>query len=220
LSALATMGAFEFTREAVRKPYVIANYMYGNSLYTTPSEGDGGFTVENIDKEGILKTALWINQRDITDINKLAAGGEIFRVECQSCHTVKSYRGLQQYLQLRQWDAATIREMVGSLDVMHNGVMPPFTGKERERDALTAYLDSIHPKAAVSAAPVFERYCAPCHQAKPDDSLFTRLGKMDPKEADEAVQDLPSIFVRMPGIHLKPEERTDLILWVRQRFMH
>ncbi len=71
LSALGTMGAFEFIREAVRKPYVIANYMYGNSLYVTPSAGDGGFTIENTDKTGILKTAKWTQQTTVTDENRL-----------------------------------------------------------------------------------------------------------------------------------------------------
>ncbi len=30
-------GSFEFVREAVRKPFVIANYLYDNSLYVTAS---------------------------------------------------------------------------------------------------------------------------------------------------------------------------------------
>ncbi len=220
LSALATMGAFEFTREAVRKPYVIANYMYGNSLYVTPALGDGGFTVENIDRTGILETAKWIQHSPAKE-NKAELGREIFRVECQSCHTVNAYRGLTAYIQMRQWDSDHIREMLGSLDLMHNGVMPPFSGKDSERDALTAFLAGMRMDRSgngpVSQKPVFERYCAPCHQAKKQDSLFTRLQKMDPAEADAALQDLPAIFIRMPNLHLSQQERTSLIQWVRQQ---
>jgi cytochrome bd-type quinol oxidase subunit 1 len=132
LSALATMGAFEFTREAVRKPYIIANYMYGNSLYASPSPGDGGFTVEKIDQTGVLNTAKWVQTRNITDANKAALGKEIFCVECESCHTIDAYRGLKKYLERRQWDARLIHDMLGSLDLMHNGVMPALAGKDPE----------------------------------------------------------------------------------------
>ncbi len=221
LSALATMGAFEFTREAVRKPYVIANYMYGNSLYVTPAQGDGGFTVENIDRAGILETAKWVQRRALTDKDKLGLGRDIFRVECQSCHTVNAYRGLTSYIRMRQWDSEQIREMLGSLDLMHNGVMPPFTGKESERGALTAFLAGMQAdksgSSTVLAKSVFERYCAPCHQLKNQDSLFTRLQKMDPAAADAALQDLPAIFIRMPNIHLNQQERTSLFQWVKQQ---
>lgn len=221
LAALATMGAFEFTREAIRKPYIIANYMYGNSLYVSPTQGDGGFTVENIDRAGILETAKWIQRHEITNENKPEVGKEIFRVECQSCHTVNAYRGLTSYIKMRQWDPDQIREMLGSLDLMHNGVMPPFTGKESERDALTSFLNVMGVEKSGSGTsstkPVFERYCAPCHQLKKQDSLFTRLQTMDPSAADEALQDLPAIFIRMPNLHLSQQERTSLIHWVKQQ---
>jgi mono/diheme cytochrome c family protein/cytochrome bd-type quinol oxidase subunit 1 len=223
LSALATMGAFEFTREAVRKPYIISNYMYGNSLYVTPMEGDGGFTVENIDQTGILHRAKWIQNRDLTNAGRTAVGREIFRVECQSCHTVNAYRGLRKYLDLRQWDPETIRAMLGSLDLMHNGVMPPFTGKDPEREALALYLTTIgSPKTdgvkAPTRTPLFERYCAPCHQRKKEEPLFTILGGMDPESADAALQDLQAIFVRMPNIKLNPQERAALSQWIMQQF--
>jgi mono/diheme cytochrome c family protein len=222
LSALATMGSFEFIREALRKPYVIAGYMYGNSLYVTPDAGDGGFTVESIDQAGVLTAAKWVEHRSPTDSTRLAAGKEIFRVECQSCHTQDKYRGLKQYLQRRGWNEATMHEMLGSLDLMHNGAMPPFAGTKPELDALTAFLAGVR---AVSAAPgpsaegraVFDSYCAPCHQFKLQDSLFTRLRSMDAAAAESSLQDLRAIFVRMPQIRLSPQERTALSQWARQR---
>jgi mono/diheme cytochrome c family protein/cytochrome bd-type quinol oxidase subunit 1 len=222
LSALASMGAFEFIREAIRKPYVIAGYMYGNSLFVSPGQGDGGFTVENIDQTGVLNTAKWVEQRSLTKETTLAAGKEIFRVECQSCHTLNKYRGLKQYLGQRGWDEATIREMLGSLDLMHNGVMPPFAGKNSEREALASFMATIHPGGSISGSvstngQVFARYCAPCHQLKPEEPLFARLGGMDNAAADVALQDLPAVFIRMPNIHLNPQERTALIQWAKQQ---
>jgi mono/diheme cytochrome c family protein len=220
LSALATMGAFEFIREAVRKPYVIAGYMYGNSLFVTPGPGDSGFTIENIDQAGILSTAKWIEHRNLAETASLAAGKDIFRVECQSCHTRERYRGLKQYLDLRKWDEETVREMLSSLDLMHNGVMPPFTGKKSELDALAAFLTDIRSKAAgPGIAPggrsVFDRYCVPCHQLRLQDALFTRLRTMDPVSADAALQDLKAMFIRMPGIRLTSQDRAALVQWIR-----
>jgi len=220
ISALGTMGAFEFIRESVRKPYVIAGYMYGNGLFVTPDELDGGFSVENIDRNGILKTAKWIETGDLSEANRLAAGGEIFRTECLGCHTVDGYRGLKHYLELRRWDPETTRAMLSSLDLMHNGTMPPFAGKVTEMEALAAFLAGIPSAPAGSEGPaeggrVFTMYCAPCHMNDPSDALFTRLRGMDPATADLAIADLKGLFVRMPEIRIDPQQRASLIGWVR-----
>jgi hypothetical protein len=44
LVAFGAMDSFEFVRESVRKPYIIENYLYANSLYSSSMPGDGGFT--------------------------------------------------------------------------------------------------------------------------------------------------------------------------------
>jgi len=222
LAALGTMGSFEFVREAIRKPYVIGNYLYANSLYASPMPGDGGFSVDKIDEVGVLQGARWISQRALSADNQVAAGREIFRVECESCHTVDSYRGLKRYLALRQWDQNRIQAMLVSLDLMHNGVMPPFAGTDPERQALAAFLSSIHPvpdSAAVAIADgktVYERNCGMCHQSRPDDPLFTSLPG-DPVAASEALKDLPNLFPRMPDLKLSEGERAALVQWVNTR---
>ncbi len=218
LVALGAMGSFEFVREAIRKPYVIGNYLYANSLYATPMPGDGGFSVEKIDDAGVLASAKWVENRQLTKDNQVAVGREVFRVECQSCHTVDSYRGVKRYLEARQWDPDRIQAMLTSLDVMHNGVMPPFAGTDSERLALANYLSTIH--AVVSSAAnaadgktVFERNCSMCHQVKSDDALFAHLPN-DPKVASDALKDLPSLFIRMPDLKLSDAERSALVQWV------
>ena len=96
LVAFGAMDSFEFVREAVRKPYVIENYLYANSLYAGPVAGDGGFTVDKVSDAGVLKAARWVNNRELNLGNQVAAGREIFRVECSSCHTPDGYRGIHQ----------------------------------------------------------------------------------------------------------------------------
>jgi mono/diheme cytochrome c family protein len=221
LSAFFTMASFEFVREAIRKPYVIGNYLYANSLYARPTPGDGGFNVDHIDQAGVLQTGKWIRTRTLTAGNQVAVGREIFRVECESCHTVDAYRGLKPYLAMRQWDRDRLRAMLGRLDLMHNGVMPPFAGTEAERDALAAFLSSVQPVSRGPAAPdgrtVFLRNCSMCHQEQPGDPLFANLPK-NPEAADESLESLPSLFPLMPDLKLTDAERGALVHWVLARF--
>jgi mono/diheme cytochrome c family protein len=216
--ALGAMGSFEFVREAIRKPFVISNYLYANSLYSAQIPGDGGFSVDEVSSAGVLASAKWIDIRDITAGNQVAVGREIFRVECQSCHTANAYRGLNHYLTLRAWDQSKIQAMIGGLQFMHNGVMPGFAGTDAEQAALAAYLSTIHPVSA--AAPVatdgqtvYEQNCSMCHQINASDKLFTNLPR-DPNAASDAMKDLTSLFPLMPDLKLSDQQRMALAQWV------
>jgi len=217
LVALGTMGSFEFVREAIRKPYVIGNYLYANSIYANPIPGDGGFSVDAIDTAGVLASAKWVENRQLTAENQIKAGREIFRVECQSCHTIDSYRSVTKYIALRQWDQNRIQAMLPTLDVMHNGVMPLFAGTDIERAALASFLATLQPVSTSAGAAdgktVFERNCSMCHQAKTDDALFAHL-PTDPNVAADALKDLPNLFIRMPDLKLSDGERAALVEWV------
>lgn len=218
LVALGAMGSFEFVREAVRKPYVIANYLYANSLYAAPMPGDGGFTVEHLDDVGVLQTAKWVDPRIRTTTDTVAQGRMVFHLECASCHTPNAYRGVRNYLALRQWSPARMTAMLGTLDFMHNGVMPPFAGTNAELAALASYLDSLQPAvapttAAIEGHTVFVRNCVMCHRQRRGDPLFARLPR-DPAAADAALASLPDLFIRMPTLNLSPGERTALVQWI------
>jgi mono/diheme cytochrome c family protein len=180
--------------------------------------GDGGFSVERIDEMGVLQTAKWLKNRELTKDNQLVVGHEIFRVECESCHTTDLYRGVRKYLALRQWDQNKTQAMLGSLDLMHNGVMPPFAGTDSERDALAAFLSTIQPATPSTAGladgkALFDRNCVMCHRVRPDDPLFLGLPK-NPQEATNALRDLPNLFIRMPDLKLSDEERLAIVQWV------
>jgi mono/diheme cytochrome c family protein len=219
LVALGTMGSFEFVREAIRKPYVIGNYLYANSLYANQMPGDGGFSGDQVNGAGVLKTAKWISNREVTPDNQIAVGREIFRVECQSCHTPNSYRGIKGYLALRQWDQNKTQAMLGGLEFMHNSVMPPFAGTDVERGALAAYLSTIEPisaNAAVAATDgktIFEQNCSMCHRVSGADPLFKKLPQ-DPDTEREALKDLTGLFPLMPDLKLSDQQRTALVQWI------
>ena len=218
LAAFGAMGSFEFVRESIRLPYVIDNYLYANSIYVNPTPGDGGFNMTSLDNVGVLKSARWINLRTLNTRDQVAVGREVFRVDCESCHTPNAYRGLKHYIELRQWDQNEIQAMLGDLDLMHNGVMPPFAGVDAERGALAAYLHSLAPISPGASPPrdgntVFERNCSMCHEDRPTDPLFQNLPK-DPQAADQALKSLPSLFPLMPDLELNDRERAMLVEWV------
>jgi len=216
--AFGAMDSFEFVRESIRKPFVIVNYLYANSLYFTAMPGDGGFTVDNISNTGVLQTAKWVQNRTLTQNNQVAAGREIFRVECESCHTAKGYRGVHQYIVKRQWDQDKLHAMLGVLFMMHNNVMPQFAGTDAELNALSAYLGSLQPMNLPAdlhpdGKTVFEQNCSMCHQARPDDHLFTNMPK-SPQTAIAALSSLPAMFPIMPDLKLSEDERRALVQWV------
>jgi mono/diheme cytochrome c family protein len=217
--ALGAMGSFEFVREGIRKPYTIANYLYDNSVYAKAMPRDGGFNVDQIDQQGVLNTAKWIDVRKLDPADQVAVGHEIFRVECQSCHTTNAYRGLKKLITFRHWDQNEIQLMLGRLNLMHNGVMPPFSGTDDERAALAAYLSTVAPVVPSQAAgpldghAVFVRNCAVCHRVRPQDPLFLYLPK-DPQTAVDALKSLPMLFPLMPDLKLSEEERIALVDWV------
>ena len=219
LVALGAMGSFEFVRESIRKPYVIAKYLYANSLYAEKIPGDGGFSVDEVNAAGFLKSAKWISNREMTQSNQAAVGREIFRVECESCHTTDAYRGVKHYLALRQWDQNKIQAMLGGIEFMHNDVMPPFAGTEAERAALAVYLSAVQPVTAAAAEAasdgqsVFEQNCSMCHRVSASGPFFKTLPR-DPNTASEALKDLTKLSVIMPDLKLAERQRIALAQWI------
>ncbi|MGC9199411.1 MAG: c-type cytochrome [Acidobacteriaceae bacterium] len=217
--AFGAMASFEFVRESIRLPYVISNYLYANSLYAATIPGDGGFSVAEVQAAGILPSAKWVSIHSITPTNQLAAGQQIFRVSCESCHTENSYRGLAPAIVQHQWDLAKITALLGGLNFMHNGVMPPFAGSSEERAALAAYLHSLAPvstratESITDGKAVFQHNCMMCHEVSATDPLFVNLDK-DPRNAADSLKDLTTIFPLMPDLKLTAEQRTNLVAWI------
>jgi mono/diheme cytochrome c family protein len=142
LCGLLATGSFEYLREAARKPWIIPGVLYANSL--TPKQIDRSKT------EGLLAMARWDFFGELNDDNLVPAGRELFNLQCLACHTRGgvyndilprtehlSYEGLRAWLV----GMGTVRDY-----------MPPLAGTAAERDALAAYLASLHGKAYEPAA--------------------------------------------------------------------
>jgi mono/diheme cytochrome c family protein len=224
-SAFVTMWSFEFIREAIRKPYLIHNYMYVNSIFKEPVPGSAGMSLAEINQQGVLKAAKWVKNREVTDQNRLEAGREIFRVECQSCHTIDGYRSMRRIIQRRNWSYSTLRASLGSLDKMFNGVMPPFAGTEEEKEALAHFIISLAPghvpgapSPGLSGEAVFDQYCSTCHQKEPDDPMFAKFGNLEEQTIYYLISKLDSLNPEIPPFEGTDQERQALAEWIEDEF--
>jgi mono/diheme cytochrome c family protein len=124
------MGSFETIREAGRRPYIIYDYMYSNSILKT--------SLPEIQKQGVLQTAKWVKDRDIVSSNPEGAGRELFRIMCHTCHSLGGFRNdiLKRVAGMTPDD---VHYIIGTMGY-DRGFMPPFPGNAEERKVLSTYL--------------------------------------------------------------------------------
>jgi mono/diheme cytochrome c family protein len=163
------LGAAEWVREDLRKPYVIGGYMFVNGvrlpIHPAPPPPDypaDPYTVTALNETGVLRAATWT--RLPSGVESLGAearaqaeGAEVFRLLCASCHTVDGYVAVRPLV--RHTPPAALDAMLGRLAAPAEGQswedrhpllrtwrsrrMPPFTGTPGERRALAAYLATL-----------------------------------------------------------------------------
>lgn len=165
LSSLLVMGAFEWIREADRRPFVIYQWRYSNGIAVSDAERLNS---------GFLAQCRYSREREVREDNLMAAGAELFRFQCYACHTLG---GINNDLRTRT-ASASFPGMVNYLTTMHEKrpFMPPFIGNELERQALAAFLvgelhgkpvqrtsqSEAHPGETLFAA----NSCDMCHEAE------------------------------------------------------
>ncbi|MBN1968557.1 MAG: c-type cytochrome [Candidatus Delongbacteria bacterium] len=139
LTGLSWMGGFEYLREIARKPYVIYDYMYSNSILKSD--------IERLSKEGFLVNSKWAKVKEVNLDNLLIAGEELYKLQCSSCHTIGGYNDiLPKTKELTERGIEAILTGMGKI----NKLMPPFVGTLEEKSALSAYIArSLHNKAIV-----------------------------------------------------------------------
>ena len=132
---LVMLGSFERVREFIRKPFVIANYMYANGIRAD--------VVPLLQEDGVLAHAAYVSSRTITPANREEAGRELFLICCTRCHTTSGVNSVLTKLTNLYgpgpWDRNVVK---GYLRTMHTvrPYMPPFPGTEEEAGAVADYL--------------------------------------------------------------------------------
>jgi cytochrome bd-type quinol oxidase subunit 1 len=125
-------GAFEFLREGGRRPYIIYDYMYSNTILKKD--------VARVASSGVLSEAKWVQNHTLTNENNMLAGRELFDVLCLSCHSIGGpLNDIRQ--QVRR---STPDELLLIFATMgkERPYMPPFAGNELEKQTLINYLNT------------------------------------------------------------------------------
>jgi mono/diheme cytochrome c family protein len=179
VAGFGVMGSGEYLREFSRYPYVINSYIYANDIRMAQ--------VQSITASGVAGTSSWV---DANAADPNAYGGQLFAMQCGSCHAVDGYRGMRRIS--RGWDAKFASELLLHMPVVR-ATMPPFVGDEHDRAALGSYLASLAPATPSGAnekelgQQVFAMHCAMCH------SVGGRRRPLDFKGTD------PDAIVSMVG---------------------
>jgi mono/diheme cytochrome c family protein len=153
IAGLLFFGAFEWSRESIRKPYAIYGYMYGNGIDVAQAE--------QLKTDGMLAHMSYRTGDD---------GADLFRRACRSCHTLSGYKALKPAFD--GTDEAFIAGIVKSTHKLR-GNMPPFLGNEAESQMIAAHLyaqtdqrstSQIYGLAGVELGKkVYEIRCGKCH---------------------------------------------------------
>lgn len=164
----AGFSASEFIREAVRKPYIIYNYVLGNQVVLQAAD------IDALRRDGLLDNSPWplayVHDRypqcirggriDKAAVDRLPPGdrqhlgGVIFQYHCNDCHALgQGYSPVGPLVQ--GWSPQMIRGVVLHLD-QHRFEMPPWCGTRQEADLLVEYLYANAPKRPSGMAPSAE----------------------------------------------------------------
>ncbi len=117
LCVFTMLGAAEFIREDLRKPFVIGGYMFVNGVRLGSVAAGGGraavadrFAVESLAQRGILESTPWTHRLGDTGDQTMTAisrGGEVFRLSCAVCHTIDGYLAVRPLVRGMSPAAAT-----------------------------------------------------------------------------------------------------------------
>jgi len=130
---LLNLGAFEFLRESGRRPFVIPGYMYANAIRPTD--------LERTTSIGVLRTARWVNFREITPADEKRSGREVYNLLCLACHSLGGPLNAIQD-RLAGHTAEQVEQIIFEMGNLRP-YMPPFAGNSQEREALLAYLGTL-----------------------------------------------------------------------------
>lgn len=129
---LSVTALSEWVREAIRKPFIIYEYMYSNNVRIVD--------VANVQQSGVLASAKWVDI-DVNNLDTVKVGEKLFKLQCQSCHTVEGYNGIKKLV--KGWQENFIDDQLKHLNQL-KGFMPPFMGSEKERKALARWLYELN----------------------------------------------------------------------------
>lgn len=203
VAAMGYLGAFEWTREAARRPYVINEVMYSNGILKKD--------VQLINQEGFLKNAKWVQHKEVTEANQIEAGRELFMHQCYACHTLGGFNN-DIVSRTKNMSFGAMRKYLATIHEKRY-FMPPFVGTDAELKALAAYLTAgLHKKSLTeesSAAGdrgkvLYEENCAACHSAE---SIKPKMKGWDLAKVRASLDKLSVLNPAMPDYNGPPADK-------------
>jgi len=199
------MGAFEWTREAARRPFVINGVIYSNGL--TPGD------MAAADRDGFLGAARWARVKEAQSDEDIEAGREIFKFQCHACHTVRGFNN-DIVSRARGMSYEAFDAYIGKIHQIRY-FMPPFAGSDKERGSLAAYLTKglqgreivrEKPSAAGGAQGkgLFLKNCTLCH---PESLIKEKTYGWDLEKIRHALDNLNALQPAMPDFKGPPAEK-------------
>ena len=143
--ALIATASGEYSREMLRKPYVIGQHMFSNGVRVKDTA--------RYNETGYLKASLWTAPA-ATGATNLAMGQAMFRGQCMNCHTVDGYRAMKRLLANNGRDAIEAKlKMLHDYkpDSPYHAYMPALVGTKDEIKALGDYLATLVPQPTTNA---------------------------------------------------------------------
>ncbi len=132
VTAFVALGSAEWTREDLRKPYIIGQYMFVNGVRLPPPDGRTAepaamaaafgpdrVRLDAIQSTGVLTASPWVPAalRDPGDPGDVAhateRGRAVFMLSCRACHTVDGYLGVRPLV--KGLTVAGVTTMLGRL---------------------------------------------------------------------------------------------------------
>ena len=208
---LGMIGAGEYLREFVRKPWVINQVVYANDLRASQ--------IEALQSKGVSHTANFL----LTDDPASAAYGEnLFHLQCGSCHAAGGYRGMKR--RVDGWDAEFAADILQHIQMLR-GTMPPYAGNEEDRKALGSYLAGLNPAWQFNITDgnrleigekVFASRCGHCHTVngkfRPLRGVFEN---QTPSQVQEMFPALGAMSSNMPNFNAPDDQAQALAFYIR-----
>jgi mono/diheme cytochrome c family protein len=156
--------------------------------------------------KSVLERAKWVRSPD--------QGAEVFRLQCSQCHTTDGYLGIRPLVRGRS--SASMEGMMARVHQWRGRRMPPFTGNEEDRYAVSVHLaklggGEITPRrASASGGAIFDSNCAMCHGSEGEFPIAPLVSGRNEEDLYEAIGRLPDLNPMMPPFEGNDAERRAL----------
>lgn len=127
---LCQVATFEWVRETGRRPWIVHGVIWSNGIRPEAAK--------TADEAGMLATARWTRVKQVSENDLMAAGREIWQIQCSNCHGIGAPM-LDILPRIANRPLAGVEALIVGQGTTQ-GYMPPFVGTTQEMRALATYL--------------------------------------------------------------------------------